>query len=1030
MHDKNNYKCHDIFMVRTPSLPLDIYLDLEGKYYGNSEKLITDYNLYNFFEENLFITSKNLYNSFKKFTINNEVGKDKKVKGYRDSILKYLIRTTTRPTPFGGFSKVGLLEFDNDINIEENNIKIYRDSTIKKISTDNAWLHYVINLFENDPDILYQLNLKINPLSYKFGDRFKNPFCTNFAFSNSIVKNNIKYSFLIEFIKEELRSFKSFECLTKSILKIYENVDINIIKKTIITLIKSEFILTDLRVDVLSENPLEYLITKLDNIDLSEDKREIYLKLKEINSLIYNCNCNYNFKDIKQIIQVMESIHKTSTYLAFNSGIEFINHKVGTNIKEDLEEFANLLKYLYVDKRVAPRNELLVTEFQEEYGTNVEIPFLEFIDENGFNAAAKYRIVNNYSDTVIKREEDIKNLFEKKITQSLLDNSDEIVINKNDIEKLKLTSSDNTPISFDLSIFITKNDENIYNYFIGPNMGCDEGGVTFQRFEEVFDKHLFKKYSQVYDKKKELVNNNYIVAEIKAISSDGRMINVLNKTKNYEHHINFGFPSYNNEGQINIEDLSIGVDYDNLFYIIYKNSSRIKFVFDNMLNPATTNNISYMLYSISSNYNDSLIYRIYSLNNSNKYYIPRIKFGKVVVHPKTWFLHSKDFSLDNFSKFILELKDYMNRFSINHAVYLKNNDNRLILNLDNNIYTNILFTELKKNELIELSELESNLLDGSIVSDENCSKYVSEFAFTFVKDSNSIYSEEFPNNKLIDDSRNFNLFSDGWIYMKIYGTGDRDLNLLNSIIYELKPNLDPHLFFFIRYSDNIGDHLRIRFKFENKEASLKNIGVITNWLEEMQERKMFYKVTYDTYKREINRYGGLDLINKVEELFEADSEFVISLLNKFNTTDEKDLEEVFLFGVVSSLKTLTNNLLDLQNLLEGFDNLESRKKFHKNSNRYVNLVENILNDNLDDLIRDEIILKNYLIRKNILLDLKYLINNQKSFEEDFDVLKNLYLSISHMYCNRLYANRNYEDEILSLTYLSINKILNKLKYKK
>ncbi len=1026
MYNEKKYRCNDIFMVRTPALPFQIYLDLENKYEGNLDKLINDYNLYDFFKENLFIASKNLYGSFEKYTVRKESGKQKKIKNYKESILKYLIRSTIRPTPFAGFSKVGLGEFKNFNSNDE--LKI-NSNNIKNIGIDNLWFHNIIKIFENNENILYQLNIKINPICYKSGDRFKNPFYTNIAFPEKeekvdFIKNNsIKYSPLIEFIEKERCNFISFSNLIQNISKKYPDVDLHIIKNTIVTLIKKEFILTELRSNLISKEALDVIIKKLSEIDLEDKEKDIFEKLKKINLFIKKYNNYYDFNYIKSAVLLMEEIHKSDVYLSLNTGIKFINNKIDYRIKNDLEEFIEIWKYMFVDKNIFSENESICLEFQEYYGINVEIPFTEFIDPNGFDGIKKIKsgeIGVNVNKS--QKEELIKKIIEKKIAKCILKGEDEIEIYSNDIESINILKNDDYyPTTFDMNFFITKN-KNEYNYYIGPNVGCDEGGGSFQRFENVFDKEKFINYCSIYENKTE-----YIYGEIKEINNNGRIVNILNKTENYERSLNFGFTFDNSKlEEIKLEDLYIGIDSYNLFYITYKNQ-KIKFTLDNMLNSAMLNDVAYVLCKISKNYQDNPFYRISMFNKINKYFIPRIKIGKVVVYPKTWILYADDFSMENFEKFKNEIKKYIEEFNVEKIIYLKNNDNRIIINLDKSIYISILFKELKKNRIIELSELEKGLFGESMVIDEYNNKYVSEFIFTFTKknktnttDINSI------SKKIIENNRKFNLFDDGWIYIKLYNIYDREEDLFYSICKELLPNLDKNRFFFIRYTDNIGNHFRLRFKFINNKVAIKNMLIINLWINYLQEKKIVGNILYDTYRREINRYGGLNLIDKVEEVFEIDSKFVIEIINKFELKDPEILENVFFEGILSLLKVFVNDINKLKDLLSLFNqdiDIDLKEKFHKNNKKYVNLIKNIFYNEINYLKKENSVYKLYLERNRKLEELTKLMDINK-----INDISSICLSLSHMFCNRLYGNRDYEDEIMTIIYLAIKKITDEYKY--
>lgn len=157
-----------------------------------------------------------------------------------------------------------------------------------------------------------------------------------------------------------------------------------------------------MRTDLLTSNPLKKLISKLELIELNEEKKIILSKLKELDYLIFLYN-NCNLNNINSIFSIMESIHKVNSYLMLNTGIKFNNNSINLNIKKDLEEFVNIFKYLYVDKKYINENKHLEQEFQEKYGSNTEISFIEFIDSNGFNAINKFRYKNDYNNIMSER---------------------------------------------------------------------------------------------------------------------------------------------------------------------------------------------------------------------------------------------------------------------------------------------------------------------------------------------------------------------------------------------------------------------------------------------------------------------------------------------------------------------------------------------------------------------------------------------------------------------------------------------------
>ena len=58
-------------------------------------------------------------------------------------------------------------------------------------------------------------------------------------------------------------------------------------------------------------------------------------------------------------------------------------------VKEDLEKFAEVYSELLPESGTYSELNAFKHDFEEEYGTNVRVPLLEVIDENGFNGLSK-----------------------------------------------------------------------------------------------------------------------------------------------------------------------------------------------------------------------------------------------------------------------------------------------------------------------------------------------------------------------------------------------------------------------------------------------------------------------------------------------------------------------------------------------------------------------------------------------------------------------------------------------------------------
>ena len=200
-----DYDVWDSFMIRTPAIP---FCDLEE--YRNSNKDIYEFIsenefLDNFFKNALLISSKSLYYSY--------INKPEKRKKYRNlcqGLLKYFIRASSRPTPYGSFANVSIGEFGQ-------NTKIEKEYEIIDIKVDTDWANGLIKKLEDDSTIFKNLYLKFNDICYVNGDRLKNPYFANRGnltnSSEEIKENSIRFTNLVKLVKNNSQKFIKYSDL-------------------------------------------------------------------------------------------------------------------------------------------------------------------------------------------------------------------------------------------------------------------------------------------------------------------------------------------------------------------------------------------------------------------------------------------------------------------------------------------------------------------------------------------------------------------------------------------------------------------------------------------------------------------------------------------------------------------------------------------------------------------------------------------------------------------------------------------------
>jgi len=233
--------------------------------------------------------------------------------------------------------------------------------------------------------------------------------------------------------------------------------------------------------------------------------------------------------------------------------------------------------------------------------------------------------------------------------------------------------------------------------------------------------------------------------------------------------------------------------------------------------------------------------------------------------------------------------------------------------------------------------------------------------------------------------------------------------------------------FFIRYSDE-GSHLRIRFCFENESSAINRMKKINAWICDLRQKGMINRVVFDTYKRETNRYGGIQLIEFAENYFYKDSVFVIKSLQLFDLDNDKDVGITYFIGIFSVFYSLESNLGDLFDILDSDNNRNDfREEFHANKTAFLQMLESVLTNHIEKIdLRFEQIREIYNQRENSLLKFSKCMNSIP-LAQLTNTKKNIILSLSHMYCNRLTGDMTLEHKYCALIHHSLSAYIKRLK---
>jgi thiopeptide-type bacteriocin biosynthesis protein len=221
------------------------------------------------------------------------------------------------------------------------------------------------------------------------------------------------------------------------------------------------------------------------------------------------------------------------------------------------------------------------------------------------------------------------------------------------------------------------------------------------------------------------------------------------------------------------------------------------------------------------------------------------------------------------------------------------NDQKLFIDMENESYLRLFHSYFRKNRQLRLQEF--------LFMPENCfvtgegGKYANEVIIPLTKKQEEKKPQRaghrFPQTGAGDTRREFTLGSE-WLYCKLYAGSVAGEHILKESIAPLALALKGkgliEKWFFIRYADP-KPHLRIRFFHSaDKKFWKETIDNINSALAGYSGPGVIEKVQYDTYERELARYGH-EKIALSESLFYHDSEAIVHFLGLLEGAESETL---------------------------------------------------------------------------------------------------------------------------------------------
>ncbi|NML58268.1 lantibiotic dehydratase family protein [Chryseobacterium cheonjiense] len=709
------YQFFDEYVVRTPLFSRENFQkNVNGCSISNEElKAICKNSV---FHEAIYLASPYVYNELIRWLNSEKEFSPKEFQKLKTTILKYFSRTSTRCTPFGLFSEVGLGTFSNE---PKNNY----NSNVNKIRDTKLDMHFLVGLsqhFVQNPEIRNHLLFFPNNSIYQVGSKIR---FVEYEYTKEKREYIISSAPLSQALQQVL-SFSGQGKTMQQIAKILMNDEITEEEaiEFIDELIDNQVLISELEPIVSGSDVLEVIISVLNRIGAKNENEilvSIQKRLKELDQNIGNSASSY--AEIEKLIQSFNVEYK-SNHL-FQTDLYYKNViNLPSFWKKELKQAISFL-----NKISLPQKETHLDKFKKAFYERFETQEVSLsyaLDTEvgiGYQQDAAIKGLHSYLENLelplpngksnLKIEFDpIQQVLNEKLQKALLHSQYIINLSDEDFKGFDENWNDlPDTISFMAEIISQNNREKLFLNGGGGSSAANLLGRFCSEKSGVQD--LTQKITQKEEMLRQAQHDNgEILAEIIHLP-EARIGNIIRRPILRQYEIPYLAQSVlPEENQIPVNDLYISLKNNK----IVLRSKR----FNKEVKPYLTNAHNYsanplpVYHFLCDLYSQNIRSGLYFNWGDLKYiynFLPRVEYKNIILSKASWKITNKEinkFSLliSDKDQLFTELENWRKLKQIPQWIQWVKSDNKLTVNLKNYDLVKMLIDSVKNEESIVIEE--------------------------------------------------------------------------------------------------------------------------------------------------------------------------------------------------------------------------------------------------------------------------------------------------------------------------------------
>uniref|UniRef100_A0AAU2JWI8 Lantibiotic dehydratase n=1 Tax=Streptomyces sp. NBC_00049 TaxID=2903617 RepID=A0AAU2JWI8_9ACTN len=918
------------FLVRSPALPLDPYVEaLDGTGRAARDRLWT-LGEQPLVRQAVRVASHSLAAELEKNASRADGRAGDRV---HSSLLRYLSRMSSRPTPYGLFAQVEAGEFGEATTLARTAAR----PAATRVRADTGWLMELIGEMEADRELRGELTVGVNPLLQRTGDRIALAVARASGTADQ-QSSSVRATRPVDAVLARAAARPRWAELVAAVAGDFPAAPPAKITALLDQLWDLGMLTSDLRPALTHPCPEQSVLDRIAGLPAAGRYRRALRRTRQLAASADHAPPEEGDRLLAELYEHQRVVAPGYTASPFHADARLGLSAAGlhSRVAEAAAEAADVLQRLGQDPNRLHHLAVYHAEFIERYGVGAEVPVLELLNpETGLDAPETYLYPpRDLPLNPVPRENrrSQEEALAALAAEALHRGKREVEITDAFLEAWRPrdeggSGPDARPALDVMGQVVADSrdqlDSGEWKFVLGIGSVRD-GGRFGGRFFDLLGEN-FQKLLKEYAAAEEELCAGIVFAELNYAQLDVRRGNVAihPPVRGYEICVDAG-PSGGGVERIDLSDVLVGAT-ENHFYLRSAGLGRqLHVTQSHLVNWGSAPNVCRFLLEASQDGWAPLAEFSWGAMGSAPF-LPRVTRGRLVLKPARWLFGSDvpgfpdgcaDAAAVDGEAFFAAFREWRQTWQVPRWVHLSLFDHRILLDLDNPLCVDELRRALPApgapggSGALVLEEAVADPMRPSWLRDADGRSYANEIVVPLLARKTAV-AKPVPavppaaiaaaREQAADPARAKRQTVGGdWAHVKLYAAVARHDDILAGslpqLVRELRADGLIDRWFFIRYGDP-HPHLRVRVRRASGVDPSAPLVRLVGWAKGLVDTGPADDLAVVSYDRETERYGGSFAIDAAEAVFEASSDMATRLLAVLRSRPGMDADIVCAYAL-------------------------------------------------------------------------------------------------------------------------------------